>query len=225
MAVCYILIAKRHYKTGGCPSLYGMCLRALTTKPKQLAGQGPHRECATFWPGLIVSMRFQFEQREPSLPKIEQLFRTLRICALHAPVALAPHSAWLRDPCSYPLLDVVAFSIALNHRQAPPLFDSDHCSLTNKSITGSVHGEELPRLFRVGVALVRNCELSKCVRSAAAEHGSFLLSRTGPETTITSSRSASTNPSKSASTYTRTCRFTSFPGRLARGTLVCNGEG
>jgi hypothetical protein len=38
MAVSYILVAKRHDKTGGCPSLYNVCLRALTTKPKKLAG-------------------------------------------------------------------------------------------------------------------------------------------------------------------------------------------
>jgi hypothetical protein len=46
--------------------------------------------------------------------------------------------------------------------QGPPLFDSDRCSLTNKSITGSVHGEEVLRLFRVSMALLRNCDLSKC---------------------------------------------------------------
>jgi hypothetical protein len=91
MAVSYILVAKRHDKTGGCPSLHDVCLYALATKPKKLAGQRPHRECAIVWRELIVSMRFQFEQPEPSLPKIEQLFRTLRICALHALVALAPH--------------------------------------------------------------------------------------------------------------------------------------
>jgi hypothetical protein len=70
-----------------------MCLRALTTKPKKLAGQGVHRERAIVWPEQIVSMRFQFEQLEPSLPKIEQFFRTLGICALRGQVA--PHNTRL----------------------------------------------------------------------------------------------------------------------------------
>jgi hypothetical protein len=38
---------------------------------------------------------FQFEQLEPSLAKIEQLFQTLWICALHGQAALAPHNPWL----------------------------------------------------------------------------------------------------------------------------------
>jgi hypothetical protein len=35
-------------------------------------------------------MRFQFEQLKPPLPKIEQLFRALRICALHMMLRLVP---------------------------------------------------------------------------------------------------------------------------------------
>jgi hypothetical protein len=55
------LVAWHHDKAGGCPSLYHECLRALTTKPKKLAGYGSHRKCALVGPELIVRMRFQFE--------------------------------------------------------------------------------------------------------------------------------------------------------------------
>jgi hypothetical protein len=78
-----VLVAKHQDKTGGCPSLYDVCVRALTAKPKKLAGQGLHRECAIVWPELIVRMRFQFQELDPSLTKVEQLFTTLWICALH----------------------------------------------------------------------------------------------------------------------------------------------
>ena len=32
-----VLVAQHRDKAGGCPSLYGVCLRAVTTKPKELA--------------------------------------------------------------------------------------------------------------------------------------------------------------------------------------------
>jgi hypothetical protein len=38
VATSRLLVAKHQHKAGGCPSLYNECLRALTTKPKKLAG-------------------------------------------------------------------------------------------------------------------------------------------------------------------------------------------
>jgi hypothetical protein len=78
-----VLVAKHQDKAGGCPSLYDVCRRALTAKPKKLAGYGLHRKCAIVWTELIVRMRFQFEELDPSFTKIEQLFGALWICALH----------------------------------------------------------------------------------------------------------------------------------------------
>jgi hypothetical protein len=46
VAVSRLLVAKHKHKAGSCPSLHNECLRALTTKPKKLAGYGPHRKCA-----------------------------------------------------------------------------------------------------------------------------------------------------------------------------------
>jgi hypothetical protein len=54
-------VAKHYHETGGCPALDNVGLCALTTKPKNPAGQGPHRKCAIVWPRLIVCMRFQVE--------------------------------------------------------------------------------------------------------------------------------------------------------------------
>jgi hypothetical protein len=47
------------------------------------------------WPELFIRVWLQFEQLEPSLAKIEQLFKTSWICALRGQAALAPHNAWL----------------------------------------------------------------------------------------------------------------------------------
>jgi len=95
LAASRVLVAEQHDEARGCPSLYHVCLRALATKPKELAGQGPHRECAIFLRRRIVSMRFQFEQLELSLAKVEQLFRTSWICALRGQIVGAPHQAAL----------------------------------------------------------------------------------------------------------------------------------
>ena len=38
VAIDCVLVAQHHDKAGGCPSLYGVCLRAVTTKPKEPAG-------------------------------------------------------------------------------------------------------------------------------------------------------------------------------------------
>jgi hypothetical protein len=48
--------------------------------------------CSIFWRKRIIGTQFQFEQLEPSLAKIEQLFRAIWICALHGHIARAPHN-------------------------------------------------------------------------------------------------------------------------------------
>jgi hypothetical protein len=38
VAIDGVLVAQHHDKAGGCPSLYGVCRRAVTTKPKKPTG-------------------------------------------------------------------------------------------------------------------------------------------------------------------------------------------
>ena len=89
----YVLVAKHQNKSGSCPSLNHVCLRALTTKPKIHAAQRLRRKCTIVWPYLIVRIRLQFEQLERSLPEIEQFFRTFQICASRGRVVLALYDA------------------------------------------------------------------------------------------------------------------------------------
>ena len=46
-----LLVAKHQDKSGSCPLLNDVCLRALTTKPKKLAAQRLHRKCAIILQG------------------------------------------------------------------------------------------------------------------------------------------------------------------------------
>jgi hypothetical protein len=87
LAVSRFLLPQHQDKAGVCPSRRNVCFCALTQKSKKLAGQGVHRERAIVWPQRTVGRPLPFEQLEPSLSKIEQLVRTLWICAQRAQVA------------------------------------------------------------------------------------------------------------------------------------------
>jgi hypothetical protein len=84
-----------------------------------------------------------------------------------------------------------------------------------------VHGEEVLRLLRAGVALLRNGDLSKCLRSAEPGHSYLLLSRPH-EDNHPVSRVRRYEAQQIGRDLYANMPMTSWP---ARGTLDCIGEG